>query len=133
MSSCNHLLTISLYSYELEEESVIRYKISQMTDTGSNVTLALSEDIELENVSQQQMMLEAIDRAIADKEVKEQIKPILEAILRSQPQTVIKTYSQTIVQITMPKRRYEKIGSPRVGDQLLIDIKKVNMQSSQVL
>lgn len=103
-----------------------------MTDTGSNVTLALSEDIELENVSQQQMMLEAIDRAIADKEVKEQIKPILEAILRSQPQTVIKTYSQTIVQITMPKRRYEKIGSPLVGDRLLIDIKKVNMQSAQV-
>lgn len=132
LSSCNHLLTISLYSYELEEESVIRYKISQMTDTGSNVTLALSEDIELENVSQQQMMLEAIDRAIGDKEVKEQIKPILEAILRSQPQTVIKTYSQTIVQITMPKRRYEKIGSPRVGDRLLIDIKKVNMQSAQV-
>ena len=103
-----------------------------MTDTGSNVTLALSEDVELENVSQQQMMLEAIDRAIADKEVKEQIKPILEAILRSQPQTVIKTYSQTIVQITMPKRRYEKIGSPLVGDRLLIDIKKVNMQSAQV-
>jgi len=88
-----------------------------MTDTGSNVTLALSEDIELENVSQQQMMLEAIDRAIADKEVKEQIKPILEAILRSQPQTVIKTYSQTIVQITMPKRRYEKMAA----QELVID------------
>jgi hypothetical protein len=78
--------------------------------------MALSEDVELENVSQQQMMLEAIDR--------EQIKPILEAILRSQPQTVVKTYSQTIVQITMPRRKYEKINSPRVGDRLLIDIKK---------
>lgn len=88
--------------------------------------MALSEDIELENVSQQQMMLEAIDRAIADKEVKEQIKPILEAILRSQPQTVIKTYLQTLVQISMPKRRYEKIGNPSVGDRLLIDIRKVS-------
>jgi hypothetical protein len=88
--------------------------------------MALSEDIELENVSQQQMMLEAIDRAIADKEVKEQIKPILEAILRSQPQTVVKTYLQTLVQVSMPKRRYEKIGSPRVGDRLLIDIRKIS-------
>jgi hypothetical protein len=88
--------------------------------------MALSEDVELENVSQQQMMLEAIDRAIGDKDVKEQIKPILEAILRSQPQTVVKTYSQTIVQITMPRRKYEKINSPRVGDRLLIDIKKFN-------
>jgi hypothetical protein len=108
----------------LEEESVIRYKINQITDTGSTVSMALSEDVELENVSQQQMMLEAIDRAIGDKDVKEQIKPVLEAILRSQPQTVVKTYSQTIVQITMPRRKYEKINSPRVGDRLLIDIKK---------
>lgn len=102
----------------------IRYRINQMTDTGVNVNLTLSEDVELEAVSQQQMMLEAIDRAVTDKEVKEQIKPILEAILRSQPQTLVKSYSQTIIQITMPKKRYEKMGSPRVGDKLLIEIKK---------
>jgi hypothetical protein len=96
-----------------------------MTDTGINVTLSLSEDVELESVSQQQLMLEAIDRAVTDKEVKQQIKPILEAILGSQPQTLIKTYSQTVIQITMPKRRYEKIGSPKVGEHLLIDIKKM--------
>ena len=95
-----------------------------MVDNGVNVTLSLSEDVDLESVSQQQMMLEAIDRAITDTEVKGQIKPILEAILGSQPQTVIKTYSQTIIQITMPKRRYEMMGNPKVGDQLLVDIKK---------
>jgi hypothetical protein len=95
-----------------------------MTDTGSNVNLALSEDVELESVSQQQMMLEAVERAVTDEEVKAQIKPILEAILKSQPQTVLKTYSQTVIQITMPKKRYERIGSPRVGEKLLIDIKK---------
>jgi hypothetical protein len=102
----------------------IRYRINQMTDTGTNVNLALSEDVELEMVSQQQMMLEAVDRAVTDKEVKQQIKPILEAILRSQPQTLVKTYSQTVIQITMPKKRYERIGSPRVGEKLIIDIRK---------
>ncbi|MEP0826563.1 MAG: hypothetical protein HRF40_13860 [Nitrososphaera sp.] len=106
------------------QEENIRYRINQMTDTGTTVNLALSEDVELETVSQQQMMLEAIDRAVTDKEVKEQIRPILEAILRSQPQTVVRTYSQTVIQITMPKKRYEKMGSPRVGDRLLIEIKK---------
>lgn len=105
------------------QEDRIRYRINQMTDTGTNVNLALSEDIELEPVSQQQMMLEAIDRAVTDKEVKEQIRPILEAILRTQPQTLVRSYSQTVIQITMPKKRYEKMGSPRVGDRLLIDIK----------
>jgi hypothetical protein len=70
------------------------------------------------------MMLEAVDRAVTDKDVKEQIRPILEAILKSQPQTLVKTYSQTVIQITMPKNRYERIGSPRVGDKLLIDIRR---------
>jgi hypothetical protein len=108
------------------DNSVIRYKINQITDTGVNVTLALSEDVELESVSQQQLMIDAIDRALQDKEVREQIKPILEAILASQPQTVINTYPQTFIQITMPKRRYVMMGSPNVGDQLLIDIRKMN-------
>jgi hypothetical protein len=102
----------------------IRYRINQMTDTGTNVNLALSEDVELEMVSQQQMMLEAVDRAVTDKEVKQQIKPILEAILRSQPQTLVKTYSQTVIQISMPKKRYERIGRPQVGEKLIIDIRK---------
>jgi hypothetical protein len=102
----------------------IRYRVNQITDTGVNVTLALNEDVELEAVSQQQMMLEAVDRAVTDKEVKEQIRPLLEAILRSQPQTMVRTYSQTVIQITMPKKSYEKMGSPRVGEKLLIEISK---------
>jgi hypothetical protein len=36
----------------------------------------------------------------------------------------VKTYAETIVQITMPRRRYENIGSPKVGEQLLIDIRR---------
>lgn len=102
----------------------LRYRINQITDSGVNVALTLSEDLELETISQQQLMLESIDRVITDKEVKEQVKPILEAILNSQPQTVVKTYAETIVQITMPRRRYENIGSPKVGEQLLIDIRR---------
>lgn len=101
-----------------------RYKINQITDSGANVSLTLSEDLELETISQQQLMLESIDRVITDKEVKDQVRPILEAILNSQPQTVVKTYAETLVQITMPRRRYENIGSPKVGEQLVIDIRR---------
>jgi hypothetical protein len=108
----------------MHDDDRIRYRINQLTETGANVSLALSEDIELEPVSRQQMILEAIDRAVTDKDVKQQIRPLLEAILKSQPQSLVKTYSQTVIQITMPKKRYEKIGSPRVGDKLLIDISR---------
>ncbi len=108
------------------DDGKVRYKVNQLTDTGATVHLALSEDVELEQVSQQELMLEAIDRAVTDKEVKEQIKPIMEAILKSQPQTVMRSYPQIVIQITMPKKRYERIGSPRVGDSLEIDVKRAS-------
>ncbi|MGD1838307.1 MAG: hypothetical protein ACPKPY_09670 [Nitrososphaeraceae archaeon] len=99
-----------------------KYKIKQLIDNGTNVTLSLSEDVELETVSQQQMILESVNRTITDKEMKDQITPLLEAILKSQPQTVIKTYPKTMIQITMPKIRYEKMGHPQVDQILQIDI-----------
>ena len=68
------------------------YKIRNLSDNGISVTLTLVEDIELEPVSQQQMMLEAINRAIPDKEMKDQLQPIMEAMLKAQPQTLIQSY-----------------------------------------
>ena len=105
-------------------EATSKYMIKQLVDNGSSVTLSLSEDIELEPISQQQMILEAVDRTVTDDEVKQQIKPLLEAILKSQPQTVIKTYPKTVIQITMPKRKYQIMGNPQVGEILQVDIKR---------
>jgi len=70
------------------------------------------------------MILEAVDRTVTDEEVKQQIKPVLEAIIRSEPQTDIKTYPKTIIQITMPNRRYEMMGNHQAGETLQVDIKK---------
>lgn len=109
---------------EHQRESVTRFRVNQLIDTGMSVTLSLSEDVELEKVSQQQRILDSIDNLMTDTEVKQQVKPFLEAILRAQPQTVVNTYPQTTIQITMPKRRFQTIGVPQVGDTLTIDIKK---------
>ncbi|MEO9319800.1 MAG: hypothetical protein ABI361_03925 [Nitrososphaera sp.] len=109
---------------EPEREPMV-FRVNQLTDTGANVSLALSEDVELESVSQQQMMLEAVESSVTDKEVKEQIKPLLEAIMRSQPQTFIRTYPQTVIQVTMPRTSYERIGSPRVGDRVRVELSRV--------
>ncbi len=106
---------------EIQENS---YKIKSLSDNGVTVTLNLVEDVELEPVSQQQLMLEALDRAIPDKEMKGQLKPIMEAMLKSQPQTVIQSYPQTNITITMPRRKYEMYGRPQVGDSFIINISK---------
>jgi hypothetical protein len=100
------------------------YTLKNHNENGDTVTLTLVEDIELEPVSQQHMMLEAIHRAIPDKEMKDQLQPILEAMLRAQPQTIVQSYPQTSIVITMPKRNYETYGKPQVGESLIINILK---------
>ena len=98
------------------------YKIKSLNDNGVSVTLNLIEDMELEPVSQQQIMLEAINRSIPDKDMRDQLQPIMEAMLKNQPQTVIQSYPQTQITITMPKRKYENYGKPQVGESLTINI-----------
>ena len=103
---------------------VIHYQIQQLIDNGQTVQLSLVEDVQTEPISQKQLMLDAINNKL-DPELKEQITPFIEAILQSQPTIAIKSYAQTAITITMPKRRYERMGSPSVGQKLEINIKKV--------
>ncbi len=103
---------------------IVHYQIQQLVDNGQTVQISLVEDVQTEPVSQKQLMLEAINKKL-DPELKEQIAPFIEAILQAQPTIAIKSYAQTAITITMPRRRYERMGSPRVGEKLEINIKKI--------
>ena len=59
-----------------------------------------------------------------DSDTKDQVMPLLEAILQAQPTIKLKSYAQTTVAITMPKNRYERMGRPQVGERLQVDLKK---------
>lgn len=102
---------------------VVQYQIQQLMDNGQTVQLSLVEDVQTEPISQKQLMLDAINKKL-DPELKEQIAPFIEAILQAQPTIAIKSYAQTAITITMPKRKYERMGSPSVGQKLEINIKK---------
>ena len=104
---------------------IVQYKIQQLVDNGHTVQITLVEDVQLEPISQKQLMLDAINKKL-DPELKEQIAPVIEAILHAQPTIAVKSYAQTAITITMPKRRYEKMGSPAVGEKLEINIKRVS-------
>jgi len=103
---------------------LIHYQIQQLVDNGQTVQLSLVEDVQTEPISQKQLMLDAINKKL-DPELREQISPFIEAILQSQPTIAIKSYAQTAITISMPKRRYEKMGSPSVGQRLEINIKSL--------
>ena len=103
---------------------VTEYRIQQIVDNGHIVQMTLAEDVLTEPVSQKQMIMDSVAKKL-DPEIKEQVTPLLEAILQAQPTIQIKSYQNTSITITMPKGRYERMGRPQVGEKLEINIKKI--------
>lgn len=99
------------------------FKITQIVDNGQMVQLTLIENVSTEPISQKQMIIENVSKKL-DAETKEQVMPLLEAILQAQPTVNIKSYQQTQITIAMPRSRYENIGRPQVGSTLEINLKK---------
>jgi len=103
---------------------IIGYKIQQIVDNGQAIQMSLAEDVQTEPVSQKQLIMENVSKKL-DQETKEQVMPLLEAMLQAQPTIKMKSYAQTNVSITMPKNRYERLGRPQVGEILKVDITKI--------
>ena len=101
----------------------IAYRVQQINDNGQAVQMTLVEDVQTEPLSQKQLIMENVGKKL-DSETKQQIMPLLEAILQAQPTIKLKSYAQTTVSITMPKNRYERMGKPQVGERLQVDLKK---------
>ena len=100
------------------------YRIQQIVDNGNAVQISLIEDVQTEPLSQKQLIVENVAKKL-DDDTKKQVMPLLEAILQAQPTIRVKSYAQTIISITMPKNRYEKMGRPQVGDKLEVNLKKI--------
>ncbi len=100
------------------------FKITQIVDNAQMVQLTLIENVTTEPVSQKQLIIENVSKKL-DSETKEQVMPLLEAILQAQPTINIKTYQQTQITITMPKSRYNNMGRPQVGNIIGVDLKKI--------
>jgi tetrahydromethanopterin S-methyltransferase subunit A len=100
------------------------FKITQIVDNGQMVQLTLIENVSTEPVSQKQRIIESVSNKL-DAETKEQVMPLLEAILQAQPTVNIKSYQQTQVTMAMPKSRYESIGKPQVGNIVSVNLKKI--------
>ena len=102
---------------------IIAYRIQQVNDNGQAVQITLVEDVQTEPLSQKQLIMENVAKKL-DSDTKDQVMPLLEAILQAQPTIKLKSYAQTTVSITMPKNRYDKMGRPQVGERLQVDLKK---------
>ena len=102
--------------------AINEFKITQIVDNGQTIQLTLIENISTEPISQKQMIIENVSKKL-DAETKEQVMPLLEAILQAQPTVNIKSYQQTQITIAMPKSRYDGMGRPQVGNIIDVDLK----------
>ena len=60
------------------------FKITQIVDNGQIIQLTLIENVSTEPISQKQLIIENVSKKL-DAETKEQVMPLLEAILQAQP------------------------------------------------
>ena len=100
------------------------FKVTQIVDNGQMIQLTLIENVSTEPISQKQLIIENVSKKL-DSETKEQVMPLLEAILQAQPTVNIKTYQQTQITITMPKSRYDNMERPQVGNIVELNLKKI--------
>lgn len=100
------------------------FRVAQIVDNGQVVQLSLIENVQTEPISQKEMIKESVSQKL-DAETKEQVMPLLDAILQAQPTIQIKSYQQTSISITMPRSRYQALGRPQVGEILRIDLQKM--------
>jgi len=103
---------------------ITRYRINQIVDNGHAVQITLTEDVQLKPVSQKQLIMDSVKNKLAP-EIKDQVTPLLEAILQAQPTIRLKSYQHTSITITMPRNRFEKMGRPQVGDKMEINLRKI--------
>ena len=100
------------------------FRITQIVDNGQIAQLTLIENVSTEPISQKQMIIDNVSKKL-DAETKEQVMPLLEAILQAQPTVNIKSYQKTQITIAMPKSRYDNMGRPQVGSMIEVDLKKI--------
>lgn len=112
----------SVQFFHMAEET--EFRVAQIVDNGQVVQLSLVENVQTEPISQKQMIKESVSQKL-DAETKEQVMPLLDAILQAQPTIKVKSYQQTSINITMPRSRYESLGRPQVGQILKVDLTKI--------
>jgi hypothetical protein len=98
-----------------------RYRVQQIIDSGNIIQMSLAEDVQTESISQKQLIMDSVAKKL-DPELREQVQPLLEAILQGQPTIKIKSYDQATISITIPRIRYERMGRPQVGEILEVSM-----------
>lgn len=104
----------------------LEFVVRSITDNGSIIMLTLQQEIKTEPVDQAEILKQRIDSIKElDDDTKEVMKKIIPALIPFQQLQHV-TYSPIQMNITITRNVYERIGSPKVGDTMLVTISKAS-------
>jgi hypothetical protein len=104
----------------------LEFVVRSITDNGSIIMLTLQQEIKTEPIDQAEILKQRIDSIKElDDDTKEVMKKIIPVLIPFQQLQHV-TYSPIQMNITITRNVYERIGSPKVGDTMLVTISKAS-------
>jgi len=125
--SSEPFLARSLDDYYMSNKASLRYSVKSVIDMGSHVQLTISEDIETEQVDLSERVLDSVMKnQEMPEEAKAIMKPYLESVFKSMAPLIPARQPATTSSITLslPKRIYEQINKPSLGDTIVMDLRR---------
>ncbi len=103
--------------------SSLEFTVKSIMDEGRLLTLTLYQEIRTEPIDQAEIIKKRIDSIEGlDEDSKSMMKKLLPALLAPHMPKQTITISPIQMSITITRQIYERIGSPKVGDVIEVNI-----------
>ncbi len=108
-----------------QNKQTLEFIVAMITDQGQYLTLSLRQEIRTESIDPVEMIRQRIDSIKdVDEDTKTVMKKILPALIPIQTVREKITLSPIQMNITINRQTYERIGTPKVGEMLFVDLRK---------
>jgi len=106
-----------------KEKQTLEFVVRSITDHGNLLTLTLQQEIRTEPVDQAEVLKRRIDSVKdLDEDTKEVMKKILPALMVQQLPLQNIAYSPIQMNITITRQIYERLGAPKVGEAINVNL-----------
>lgn len=110
-----------------QNKQTLEFIVTMITDQGQYLTLSLRQEIRTEAIDPAEMIMQRIDGIKdVDEDTKTVMKKILPALIPSQTAGQKIAISPIQMNITINRQIYERIGTPKVGETLFVDLGKTS-------
>ena len=111
----------------VSRSSPLRYSVKGVVDMGTHVQLQIGEDVETERIDPAEQVIDSMQKSTEMPEDTKRIMiPYMKTVLKAIPLssgTPTRIMANQIT-INVPRRLYEQINRPNIGDILVMELRK---------